>query len=190
MVKWWAKCLGVVAGIFAVISIAYAQFSVPTSNRVFSGVLLSSGKNLASFEIREGAMLTVRDEGKGLWYGWVPLVDSETGQVKLKGFELTARPDGPPDIAEVVKRLDVRVGEEVALQTSFEEYDFSLAIQGISDKEFPTIPAVKNPKKMDAEILQKVYGASGGGLCSLTCGPLTVTSTSVKMSCGVCEGAR
>jgi hypothetical protein len=190
MVKWWAKGLGLSAGILMVVSIAYAQFSVPTSNSVLSGVLLSSNEVLVHFKIREGAMLTLRDEEQGFWYGLIPQIDPKTKGVRFRGVELTPRLGEYPDVREVLRYLDTPIGKQVPVPSPMGDYSISIQIEGVEEGDFPTIPPLKNPHGMNPQSLQKIYGASGGGLCSLTCGSMTVTSTSVRMPCGVCEGAR
>lgn len=191
MGKRWAKVLGAVFIAFTAISVSYAQFAIPTSNRILTGRLMSAGQSLASFQIREGTMLTVRDDEQGFWYGLVPRVD-EAKHIIVKGVKLLPQEDSVR-VVEVVKRLDAPLGDEIQLPFPTGSYDFSIKIEKLERGFFPTIPPIDNPRDIAAikpEVLQKMYGASGGGLCSLTCDSLTVTSTAVRMSCGVCRGAR
>ena len=179
------RVLVLVLGIMAVFSIVYGQFAVPRSNKIIEGDLSLPSAVSAHFQVREGAMLTVRYEEQDRWYGVVPVID-ERNDLKLTTFILEPGPDGPA-VQEVLSSIDAKRGRQTPL--SIQGYDLAVGITKTFPAKFPTIPLV-DPRGADPLALQKVYGASGGGLCSLTCGSVTVTATSVVMSCGSCEGAR
>lgn len=188
MGKRWVTGLGLSVGIFVAVSIAYAQFAVPTSDRVISGVLTLPDKSLAQFQVREGSMLIVRkDDEQGFWYGLVPHIENAK-VVRFNGYKLISNPEAAPDVQQTFRRLEVALREQKALPS--EAPPLAIKILAFGAAYFPTIPAMRDPSKIDPQSLRELYGASGNGFCSVTCGSTTVTSTSVRMSCGVCEGAR
>jgi len=191
MGKQGLKILSVVLIVFAAISVSYAQFAIPVSDTIVTGSLMSAGQDLAHFQVREGTMLTIRNDEQGFWYGLVPKVD-EAKHVWIKGVKLIPQA-GAPRVEEILKRMDIPAGDEVQLPFLAGDQSISVKIEETEKGVFPTIPSIKNPRDISSinpEHLQKLYGASGGGLCSLTCDSLTITSTAVRMSCGVCRGAR
>jgi len=189
MGKWWIIGLGVLVGILAALSIAYAQFAVPTSDTIISGVLTLPDKSLARFQVREGSMLIVRegDDEEGLWYGLIPHVEN-TKKARFSGYKLIPHSDAAPDVRPALRKLEVTIGEQTDLP--LDGLPLSVKLEGFGNGVFPTIPAIRDPSKIDPQTLQAFYGASGNGFCSVTCGSTTVTSTSVQMECGACEGAR
>jgi len=187
MGKRWVAGLGVSVGIFVALSVAYAQFAVPTSDRVISGILTLPDKSLAQFQVREGSMLIVRDDEQGFWYGLVPHIENAK-VVRFNGYKLISNPEASPTVQGTFRRLEVAIREQKALPP--EAPPLAIKVLAFETAYFPTIPAMKDPSKLDPQSLQELYGASGNGFCSVTCGSTTVTSTSVRMRCGVCEGAR
>jgi hypothetical protein len=160
---------------------------VPTSDKIISGILTLPDKSLAEFQVREGSMLLVRDDDEGLWYGLIPHVEN-TKQARFNSYKLIPHSDAAPDVRPALKRLEITIGEQTGVP--LDGLPLSIKIEGFRNGFFPTIPAFKDPSKIDPQKLQAFYGASGNGFCSITCGSTTVTSTSVRMECGTCEGAR
>ncbi len=164
-----------------------AQFAVPKSNEVVEGELvLPDGGGTAHFFAREGAMVTVRsEEEQGYWYGIVPVIDK--GQVAFSVFELTSRGDDPPAIREIASGMKGRLNE--AVEVDVLQGTFQVKALDIQTWRFTKVRLV-DPRGASPAALQKLYGASGGGLCSVSCGTVTITATSVKASCGTCQGDR
>src|SRR4051812_21825491 len=111
MGKRWVAGLGVSVGIFVALSVAYAQFAVPTSDRVISGILTLPDKSLAQFQVREGSMLIVRDDEQGFWYGLVPHIENAK-VVRFNGYKLISNPEASPTVQGTFRRLEVAIREQ------------------------------------------------------------------------------
>lgn len=175
----------------AISSIVYAQFAVPVSDRVLKGqIILPDRTTVATFEIREGAALAVRNnDGDGdFWYAFVPLIDKSAQKVRIKGFKFTPVPDDDPKVEEIIIGIDAPFGRVVPLRVP--DQFLAIKLEGVRQGYFPSIPAVEHPSLRNPELLKMAYSSSGGGICSLTCNSTTVTATTVQMPCGVCRGAR
>jgi len=179
------------AFILAVASILYAQvFAVPKSDLMVEGRLLLPGGGAADFQVRDGAMLSVRDEEMGFWYGFVPVIKGAiNGRPYFLYYVISPQEGTEPAVRQVGEPVYFEAGSEC----KFPALDRSLDLQVRSVKEgvFRRI-RVQKTDGLEARELQRMYGPSGGGLCALSCGSSIFSANAVALDCGSCEtdGAR
>jgi hypothetical protein len=186
-----AKLVGLCAAALAAVSLTAPLlrgevFSVPISDEVIAGDLWVAGmpgSPLAHFEAREGSMVSVRNEDSGTIFGIIPVLD-EGGQVTFSAFEING--DDAVEILPGKKKEVVPLGEHLA-PVLIEGTPLLVSVRAVERRNF-LVKARTNPLKASRPgQLQKLFGASGGGLCSVSCGPIGVAATGVVMDCARCD---
>lgn len=176
------------AGLCCAIPVPAEVFAVPISDKVIRGRIELSEGQVAHFSVREGSMLTVRNEESGYWYGFVPEMAQGGRQVKFTPFEITPQNIGSERIDQLIGLEFESLFGEVSEFTPARE-SFAFVVEGIGRLKLNKIDQT-SPRSAQPRDLQKIFGASGGGLCCVSCGVITVCGGSVTMSCGSCSGGR
>jgi len=174
----WVACL------VACSSSLCAQFGVPISNRVFLlEIKEDASKSHVSFvNIREGAMVTIRSDTQGYWFGIIPVLKEKS--VQWIPFSLKAREGGAADLVQTEMRSVMDIASPATL--GVKNIKFYVSIIKVEERRFPN-QQLTDPRGKDPRYLQKIYGASGGGICCVSCSDMTVCGTDVKMACGECN---
>jgi hypothetical protein len=191
--------------LLAVIGVSVnAQFAIPISDYVSKGDLFVQADSLGRvgrplrvhFEAREGTMVTVRtvrNEGQDSWVGFVPVIDKGARVATLTPFTLEAGDSDYPSVNQLMpdnKELLIKARLNSQATIPYPEFPVTLELHDFGKAYFPELPPLVDPSQESPDKLVKLYGASGGGLCSLTCGTITVSATSVSMPCGTCTAIR
>jgi len=176
-------CVGLVAVFLAWAAETKGQaFGVPTSDRVVRAEIQLPDGKMATVDIREGTLVTLKNRDLGFMVGLSPSVDEVDGHVELLVV----------DIDEVDQRSDVQflaqqglaLGEVETIQTFLGELDVRLLDVFVGT--FPRQP-VTDPGRFRPKELEKQFGVTSGGTCCVTCGPWTICGSSVRLSCGSCD---
>lgn len=180
----------VLAGLLYGSSLAvYAQaFAVPRSDEVVQVEIILPGGGQAKVEVRDGTMLTIRDEELGSMYGFAMTVDPGAARATMTTVEISDLSGGGQAVKQVGGASENLVeGYPLEVSTPFGVFGFRLA--GIVEGQFPNLRPLKNPLKSGRtpSQLQKLFGKSGGGTCCVTCGVLTICGTRVTLDCGSCD---
>ena len=189
---------GFILGILCLARMGYAQgdaFTTPLSDRVikFSITLpmppISEKPESKKIDVtvRDGTIITIRDERNNYAYGFVPYLD-KNNQVFMMAFEIGDAPGGGDSLKQLAEPYTLSQVVQTRIPTR--QGNFLLNMESIDKWSFPTIRPLdpKKPRPRPSE-LEKIYGKSGGGSCCVSCGPLTVCATSVDMFCGSCDSA-
>jgi hypothetical protein len=203
--KWRLLCVLGMLMVLAKASMVSSDevFSVPISDKVVEGVItLPEGlMNLPAeraqdpsarevhFALREGTMVTVRDDKTGYAVGWVVKLEKVAGQDQptFRPFEIGPymTPQGLGEKATQTGALaTIALGNEQEFSTKLGL--LLLASREIRDGNFPNMRLI-NPNGANPQRLQKLYGKSGGGTCCVSCGGITVCGSRVAMDCGECD---
>jgi hypothetical protein len=170
-------------------------FGAPVSDEVIEGDLYLKGKAkpFVHFEVREGSMVTVRNTQDGSWYGITPVL-SEKRELLFAGFRITDLGNGGQGVVQLVKDVQGDSNEAfsaISMGSSTPVHIFgsplAITVQSVRAKKFIVKAGISPLRASSPHQLQKIFGASGGGLCSVTCGELSVTAAIVTMNCGRCE---
>ena len=161
-------------------------FSVPVSDKVLEGQVQLPNGSHADVVVRDGGMVTIRDERNGYMLGLAAKVDDPAKKtVGVRAFDIHA--DGEGQAAEEIPGTAMdgaRIGRPHAVNAAGHEFEFQ--IQAIKQGIFPPGIASSRAQGAAPDTLQRIFGASGGGTCCLTCSGFTVCASRVSMGCGVC----
>ena len=158
----------------------HAQFGAPNSDTVF-GLEIVTKDGAFVVAIRDGTMAIIRSDA--YWYGIVPSKGKDDADPVLF-FSLQERLGGAPSVSEEGSAT-LRHGKTVSFKNHNDD-GVKLTLRFVEVWNFPGIKIIDR-RGVDPKTLQKLYGASSGGLCSVTCRGLTVTSTQVVLPCGSCD---
>lgn len=154
-------------------------FSVPVSKKIIEVEMVLPNGELARVSVREGAMITVRDEA-GNGYGFVPMLSSS----RVAGISLLEikRQDTQDHVTQLDDPGSIRLGgKSLALETAIGTFDLKLVGVALREPAKPkrSAAAAKDKACCDGIVVES---------CCVTCGTLTVCGDSVALRCGECGG--
>jgi len=156
-------------------------FGVPKSDKVVEVEISFPGGEYPQpikATVRDGTMLTIINEYTGRTDTWAPYVGPD-GTPVFRHFEV--HPGDQLKQAGEAVRISQEKGQDYLVG-----WNLHLVNKGVSPGYFPDLQAI-NPRGVSPEKLAKVYGKTGGGMCCVSCGGLTICATSVDMDCGYCR---
>jgi hypothetical protein len=167
-------------------------FSAPISDKVVDARLTLEGKEV-SFSLLEGSIATIRDEDNGESFGLLPSIDLGAQKIRFGLFSIErTKPSGERRISEV-GRLELQIGSAAPIQQL--ERPILLQVEAVRKTRTQVDPKEKkqsdqepNPDSTSSLEVRKVLGTSGGGMCCVICGSITVCANHVQMHCGSCGG--
>lgn len=165
-------------------------FAVPVSDQIIRGEIVLPGGKTIKFGAREGTMVTIRDRDNGYFIGLVPKVEDDSrGEVKFRFFTIKEWVEKDKIFQGAYQILEATtVGEPGSrLSIATEHGEFKLNFGEIVPGEFPGIKLL-DPRTAKPLELERIYGVTGGGLCCLGCGGVTVCGSEVSGECGSCSG--
>jgi hypothetical protein len=159
-------------------------FGVPKSDRVVAVEISFPQDNMPhpiNVTVRDGTMLTIINEETGRTDAWAPAIGPD-GSPVFRHFQVftDARGDHPKQEGKAERIPDSESQDFLAGWT------YRLTNKGITLGSFPNLPAPKTGELSPGR-LSKIYGKTGGGMCCVSCGGLTVCAASVDMDCGYCS---
>jgi hypothetical protein len=176
--------MGLLVGSFLWTAHASAQgFGVPISDRVVRAEITLPDGTATTVEIREGALLTVKNREMGYMIGLSPAIDEVDGHVELLVVDIEEV--GRESNIEFLNQVSLVPGVPETLSTFLGEFD--LKVSEVFLGSFPRQP-LADPRRLRPKDLQQRFGATSGGICCVSCGSWTICGSSVRLGCGSCDG--
>lgn len=161
-----------------------AAFSVPVSAKVLEATLVLPDGQEGRLQVRDGGMITVRDNVTGEAYHFVPAVSESDAQrvevMVLRGFKTESGDEGVEQIGD--PQVLSLGGDSMALAAAF-----GLRLDGISEQRIDDSLIGQRH-----EALQHLAAGADGkppaqeSICCVSCGAYTVCSCVVNLNCGSC----
>jgi len=156
-------------------------FGVPNSDKVISVEIWFPGNEYPQpikATIRDGTMLTITNEYVGRTDAWAPYVGPD-GVPVFRHFEVRTG----DRLVQVGKAIPISEGQPQDFPAG---WNLRFVNKGVLLGSFPDLQVI-NPRGVAPEKLAKIYGKTGGGVCCVSCGGLTLCATSIDMDCGYCS---
>ena len=167
----------VVMGLIATAIGSSQVISLPGSGKLIDAELRLPQGAAPRVHAREGAMITVRDEKNGHQFGLIPIINNRSGKATISSF----------DIIELKGGQEIRETSIQAIESGV--YKKINQGKGSVDIKLNNVETDSSLKQDQSLGLRKVYGASGGGLCCVSCDSITVCANRVDMDCGSCNAS-
>lgn len=161
---------------------AQQPFGVPTSDRIVVAELTLPDSNQATVDVREGTLLTVKNQDLGYTIGLSPVIDESTGHVEFLVVDVLETETGSH--VEFLSQIGLEVGTFGSVATYMGDLD--IQVEDVKVGKFPRQPVVE-PRRLGPRELEQQFGVTAGGVCCVTCGPWTICGSSVSLGCGSCD---
>jgi hypothetical protein len=139
--------------------VAAAQVTIPKSNKYFAGDITFPDGGKASFEIREGSLLTVKSSTNAARYGLLLLREENSAKLKFMVLMLqsnTGAVSGSLPLQEFALKSPFKVEQSPAI---------TIRVNSMGEKRFPNPPSnIQNQSGYLAEICCHTF--SGKEICA------------------------